>query len=239
MTKKILIIHGWGKGQESWQKVKEALEKNGFEVIVPDLPGFGKNPPPDKIWGVREYALWLDDLIKEKVILFGHSFGGAVALNFLNISPQKVEKIILCSPAIFRKKRAKVRFFSFLAEKFRKIVKRPLPKIVERIIAKILGNQDYYQSQGIKREIFKKIIEEDCAFLLEKVNLPTLIIWGKEDKVVPLEEGEKLKKLIKNSKLVVLEKAGHSPHLEKANELSRVVIDFLEGKHLPCFNKEE
>ena len=83
-SRKLLILHGWDSNSGKWQKVKEILKKSGIEVLVPDLPGFGKNPPPQKAWGIENYKEWVMKFTEEKgwqrFNLLGHSFGGGIAI---------------------------------------------------------------------------------------------------------------------------------------------------------------
>ena len=75
--------------------------------------------------------------------------------------------------------------------------------------------------------LLKKIIKEDLSEDLEKIKIPTFIIWGEKDKIKKLKEGKEINRKIKNSVLKVISGAGHSPHLEKPELLTKEILSFL------------
>lgn len=234
----ILILHGWGASSDSWLKVQEILAGKGYKIIVPDFPGFGKSDNPPEAWGVGDYSEWLkgfiDKVIGERVFLVGHSFGGRGAIRFVNRYPDRVKKLILCASAGIRPKLTlKQKLFSWLvkiATKQKRVEDGPKPVLLKRVFYSILGQKDYYQAKGIMKETFKKIIEENLLPELSQIKVKTLILWGKEDKLVPVKYAFVFQEQIKNSQLKIFPDAGHSPHLEIPEELSKEIITFLENK---------
>lgn len=238
----LLIVHGWGGSTVSWEKVQEILSKNNLKVICFDLPGFGKSSNPNKPWGTDEYIKFIADFSKaiglNKFFLLGHSFGGGLAVKFSASFPEKVIALILCNAAVIRtnKKlnfRQKISYFitkisyAILPDSF--LNKRFYP-LIRKLIYKIAGVNDYYLAQGVMKETFKIISTQDLTEFALKIKAPTLIIWGKDDKTLPLDDGIVLKKIIPNSQIEIIEKAGHSPHRKKPQELSEIIIKFLKSK---------
>ena len=105
----VLVLHGWGVGSDSWVEAAVLLAQDGFWVIVPDMPGFGKSETPQRPWNVDDYVDWVksfaDELKLGKFILMGHSFGGQVATKFAAKHPDKVNALVLCAAAVIRKPR--------------------------------------------------------------------------------------------------------------------------------------
>jgi pimeloyl-ACP methyl ester carboxylesterase len=233
----LLILPGWGSNSERWQKVKELLEEKGIEVLILDLPGFGRTPSPPEIWGRNDYINWIFQKIKEKnwqkFNLLGHSFGGGLAVKIATNFSERIDKLILCAPAIIRRRSIKSYLFYWFAYLGKKIFSLPglkrLSPLAQKLIYKLAGTKDYYLADGIMKEVMKKIWEEDDLLTaLEKIEIPTLILWGKRDDTLPVEDAYQIKEKIKNSELKILQKASHSPHREVPEELAEAIIQFLK-----------
>lgn len=248
--KPLLILHGWGSNSMRWQRVKELLEKKGIEVLVLDLPGFGRIPSPTKAWGRDDYINWIFQKVKdynpptaqqgklhnnwEKFNLLGHSFGGGLAVKIATSFPEKIEKLVLCAPAIIKRNSIKAYLFYWIAYLGKKIFSLPKFKILyplaEKLIYKLAGTRDYYLADGVMKETMKKIgKEEPLEELLEKVKIPTLILWGKRDGILPLKDAYRIKEKIRDSKLKIIPKARHSPHREAPEELAENIIQFIKS----------
>jgi len=227
--KTLFILHGWQSSKEKWDRVKEHLEKSGIRVIVPDLPGFKEENKINKPWNISDYVEWFERLIndQDKFFLLGHSFGGRVSIKFAARNPERLKGLILVSSAGIKKKIPgllkfvkKLRFFSFLPgyNFFRKLFYRF-----------ILGKTDYLLAKGNLRETFKNVINEDLTPYLEKIKVPTLIIWGEKDRTTPISDAYLMKEKIKGSRLEILENIGHTPYLENPKVLSQKIKDFVEN----------
>jgi len=242
--KTILILPGWGRGSESWLKVMDNLSANGFRIICLDLPGFGKSDIPLNVWGVKDYAFFvkkfIDALNIKDFFIVSHSFGGGLAVKLLADFAQKTEKLILIAPAIIRireriKPRQKIK--SFLTGLIKKIFPEKLiQKIINfpflaKVFYRILGSYDYYISiikSPIMKETFKKIIKEDLVGCLTGVKVPTLIIWGKKDTALPVDDAYRIKEKIDGAEIALMENADHTPYHNYPEELARLIIDFLK-----------
>ena len=236
--KPLLILPGWGSNSGRWQKVKELLEEKGVEVLVLDLPGFGITPSPNIAWGRDDYINWVFQKIKEKnwqkFNLLGHSFGGGLAVKIAATFPERIEKLILLSPAIIQRKSIKTYLFYYISYLGKKVFSLPGFKIfhplAEKLIYKLAGTKDYYVADGIMKETMKKIgKEEPLEMILEKIKIPTLILWGKKDDVLPIIDAYYIKEKIKGSELKIIPKARHSPHREAPEELAEIIVQFIQS----------
>lgn len=234
--KPIVILHGWGGSSDSWKRVAKILCLKGYKVISPDLPGFGKSITPLKIWDLNDYSNWLEDFLGslrlKKISIISHSFGGRIAVKFAAKHSAQIEKLILCSPAGIK---IKPNFSAQTALYANAVGGVILNKKVFNLFKGsvkgwsyfFLRNTDYVRANKAMREIMKKALAEDLTEKLSKIKAETLIIWGEKDKLIPLKYAYIFKGNIKNSKLKILPKTGHSPHLEDPEKLLEVILKFL------------
>ncbi len=215
MLKNIVLIHGWGAKTESLIPLKKELLGLGWRVFLIKLPGFGR-PAPKKVWGLKEYSDYVlkkaeKRFSKVKFFVFGHSFGGAIALKLALNHKRDLYGIILCetrgiSRTIFLK-----RLVFILVAKLGKVflIYPKIAKNFRRLLYKLAREHDYEKTQGIMREIFKKVVNEDLKDSVSKIKIPVLILWGEKDKMTPIKDAFFLKSRILGSKLVVFENQGH------------------------------
>ncbi len=233
----LLILHGWGGSSNSWIEVQEILANEGFKVIIPDLPGFGKTTSPPVAWSVEDYSNFILNFIKkiglERVTLMGHSFGGRISIKFTTLCPERVKKLILCASAGLKHNlsfKQKIiynlaRFGNFLFSK------RPLRRykdVFSNFFYFLVRRRDYHKLKRVMKSSFQKIVIEDLKATLPKIKAKTLLIWGEKDKSVPLEDGYIMKEEIPQSVLEIIPKAGHTLNLEEPEKLAEVILKFLK-----------
>ncbi|MCD6528470.1 alpha/beta hydrolase [bacterium] len=232
----ILILHGWGGSSDSWVRVQEILAQQGYKVISPDLPGFGKSEAPFEPWGVIDYANWLNKFVNflniKNFFILAHSFGGRVAVKFALNYPERLQGLILCNSAGIKPKPGLKTKIIFLLARIGNTVfsQKYLVKIKKRVTNLFyifLRHQDYVKAKGVMKETIKKVLAEDLLPCLSQIKVKTLIIWGGADKMVPLKYAFVFKEKITNSELKLLPKVGHSPHLEVPEKLADIIIKFL------------
>lgn len=226
---KIIILHGWTYSVEKWQTFLNILEKKGFEITILRVPGLTSEN--DKVWRTEDYVNWLYKKIekeKEKVVILGHSNGGRIALNFAIKYPKKVEKLILIDSAGI--------YHNELPLALKRVIFRTLAKlgkkltssnILKNILYKLSGESDYNNASVNMKQTMLNLLNSDKSLKLEEIQIPTLIIWGKEDKITPLSDGILMDNLIKNSKLEIIENAKHSPQFTHPNQVAEAIINNL------------
>ena len=232
----IVVLHGWRSSKEKWEKVKMGLEREGFRVIIPDFPGFGEEDLK-KAWNLDDYLNWTKDFIEKKIhsgelsenfFLLGHSFGGRVAIKFSVKYPEKLKGLILVSSAGIKPKKRLISKFSPLLKKLSFL---PGYDFFRKVFYKfIIRRSDYLKVEGAMKETFKNIIEEDLTAVLSQVKTDTFIVWGKEDKMTPINDAYLMNKKIENSKLEVLENIGHAPYIENPDLLAKKILEFTKSK---------
>lgn len=242
MAVSIALLHGWGRGARSFDRVSALLKENGYEISTLELPGFGATPPPPQAWSVDDYVEHVRASIIEKGIrrcyLFGHSFGGRVAIKLAARYPEMLAGLILCDAAgVTPRPKIKIAVFGFFSHIGRAIFSLPLlsllRKPVRRIIYFLSQERDYYSLQSdVMRDTFTKVIAENLESYLADIRVPTLVIWGERDRMTPVADAHRIVRGVPGSRLVILRGIGHSPHIEAPQELTRLVGEFIAHTHV-------
>ena len=229
-----LIIHGWGSQGKKWQKVGELLAKEGFLVIIPDLPGFGESDFPPRPWDLNNYCDFIAEFIKSlnlnKFYLLGHSFGGNIAFKYALKFPEKIEKLFLVGAALIRRQTLKKKILFLFSKIFKIFSFLPFYNFFRKVFYRFfVRRSDYIYTKGIMRETYLKIIKEDLSDKLSEIRVPTIIIWGEEDKITPKKDAHLINKKIKRSRLIIISEAGHDLNIKAPEKLFQAISKELKG----------
>ncbi len=226
-----MILHGWGSSCENWQQVQRLLEEKDVKVVVPDLPGFGKNSPLSEVWSVDDYVDWVKEYCDKnnlsQIFLLGHSFGGGLAVEFSSRFPEKVKKLILTDPAIIRVKHFKRGLLAKIVKVFKIFSFLPFYKLTRRILYKFIAS-DYPGLEGAMRQTYLNVVKKDLSDCLGAVSVSTLLIWGEKDKITPFKDAQTIKEKISGARLEVLPDIRHNPHQEAPEILVEKVLNFIK-----------
>lgn len=249
--KPIILIHGYGGSISNWEHQFDVFS-NEYKLYALDLIGFGWSEKP-KINYTPEFFIevikeFMDKLHIEKATLMGNSMGGAISLGCAITYPERIDKLVLVDTLA-----PYVRFHNFIFKLGVRLIRLPiLPRLflstpfkpsTEWLLKKVVYNDDlitdewvnyFYEISRLKgysrtlastgRNIKKwDKYGEDIG----TISKPTLIIWGKEDEIFPVEYGEKINELIKGSKLLVFPECGHMAMWESPEDFNREILSFL------------
>lgn len=193
-----------------------------FRVTLVDFEGFGKSEQPLKPKTIGDYTKDVVNLIKEKdlkdVIIIGHSFGGRVALDLVYKHPKLCSKLVLIDSAGLKPRRKVSYYYKVFIYKIKKKLHLDTSKY---------GSNDYKQLNEIMRQTFVKVVNFDQKFELFSIEIPTLIVYGKEDKETPIYMAKYFNKKIKNSRLVLMDNCGHFPFLEDTYNFINILNNFV------------
>lgn len=225
LMKTIVVLHGWGHSKELWENFKNTLATDA-RVVALDLPGFGAEPRPNETWGIPEYKEWAKRKIEEvrdgnDVILLGHSFGGRIASLVASERPSWLKALVLYGSPSLRRPSLEIK----LKIKVAKIMKRFGLKAK---IVKPHSDLRVAEESGMG-DILRNIIEFDMTKELPKISVPTLLVWGRYDKPVPLRVANEMHSLIQGSKLVVMDDVGHNAHLENPTLFYGIIKKFIKN----------
>ena len=200
----VCFLHGWGRSSQDFYLISQSYDYINF-----DLPGFGKSQEPETSMNPKEYAEYINQFIPNSVeTVVGHSFGGRVAVHLSGL--RNFEKLILIGVPLIKKQTSSgtlsmLNFYKSL-NRFGILSNDKIEKIKKK-----KGSYDYRNSQGIMRENLVKAVNDDLSQELENIKSKVHLIWGSEDKEVPIDIAKEANKKIKKSNLHILEGQGHNP----------------------------
>lgn len=244
----VLMIHGFGGSYRNFDSLANLMSSD-FRVVRVDLPGFGLSDFPqvteqeDFIADYREYLSFIiDTLHLDSVCVIGNSMGGGMAWMMAVDHPQKVSKLVLLNSAGYDTKAVAEKLAMFKYKSVGKIFERGMPMFmskggVEKCFAdhsKIdpamaIINNKFSNREGNLNHMLNlaRAKQFPDSALIKKVACPTLIVWGKQDEIIPVEHSTRFKRDIANSKLVVYDPCGHVPMTECSHDLNRDIRQFL------------
>lgn len=246
----LLLVHGIAGFLEEWEPAMKALQSK-FRVIVPDLLGHGLSGKPDIPYTIENLANFLKafmaELKLEKVILAGHSLGGAISLYFALQYPHAVEKLILVNSA-FTSIPLAIRLGSigFLPKLIRRLPFRAAKAAARRTfynhrmidITWLESSYRYTNEPGTLRVMFsvirsnmnllglRKSLVEHFFQNMNQFTVPTLILYGKKDRIVPNINSKELHKALHHAECIPVENSGHEMQYECCDLFCEQVIRF-------------
>jgi len=247
----VILIHGFLYNTVMWEKNVDALAEN-FKVYVIDLWGWGYSERlKETEYSFKGYGEqvtgFMDALNIKKASLIGQSMGGGTSVYVAAHYPERINRLILVDPAVIpypARPAGRVFKLPFVGEFMNAIPGKALlvngiktvwfydkSKVTEEYSTKVLQplciKGSYDGMMYIARNVLKDPYVKKEANMLANMNIPILLVHGREDVSVPLSSSEMLNDLWKGSKLVIFEKARHSPHEEYPGKFNELAIDFL------------
>jgi pimeloyl-ACP methyl ester carboxylesterase len=249
----ILFVHGLGASWQSWlEQMPEFAESH--RVVAMDLPGFGYSESPSEDISIEYYARWtakfMDILGIESAAVVGNSMGGFVSAELAIKSPERVQRLVFVSAAIFWQNRRRAQPLVQLARMSDAVVARALVRATDDIATRrrlryaALASAGFRYPQYVSDELAHEMVRSarrtdgflpalealagyDLEEELPKISCPTLIVWGANDQLVSVKDAERLEDLIPDSRREVFERTGHVAMLERPERFNRLLREFL------------
>ena len=225
----VVLLHGWGQNTEMMAFIGEFL-KSHFIVYNIDFPGFGSSAEPPEPWGSVNYCEFLRAFLQqmnvEDPIFIAHSFGCRVAIQYAY--KYKVHRMVLTGAAGIRDERGIDYYLKVYSYKVgKKILSlKPFEKLKDKLTANA-GSTDYRNASGVMRGTLVKVVNEDLSDLLPYINVETLLVFGENDDVTPVEKGRKMEKLMPDAALAIFENDDHFAYINEAARFNLVLDAFL------------
>src|SRR5687767_4855682 len=229
-----VLLHGYPLDNHLWDDIAPLLEDT-FDLIQPDLRGFGKFTTVESPYIMDDYASdiagLLDQLGIQKAAIAGHSMGGYVALAFARLYPERVSGLGLVSTQVLAdppdRKEARYKSAADVSEK-------GIGGVVEAMVPKFTSDE---RLQGIARETMERqqpaafigalramAERTDSSSLLSSFKFPVVIIHGEADALIPIDRAREVKIAVPSAHLVELKGTGHMPMMEAKEETARALM---------------
>jgi pimeloyl-ACP methyl ester carboxylesterase len=264
----LLLIHGIGDSSDTWRPVLDELARH-HTIVAPDLLGHGRSEKPRADYSVAAYANGMRDLLSvleiDRATVVGHSLGGGVAAQFAYQFPERCERLVLVgSGGIGRSVSPMLRLAAVpgiealmplfglppvrMATRLTADVMRHFASTFGRDSEELLAVFDSLPDTAARTAILRTlrsgvdwrgqvITMLDRAYLAE--GMPTLLVWGRHDAVIPLGHGRLAHAAMPGSELEIFDDAGHFPHHSDPARFVHIVADFVERTEPAPFDAEE
>jgi pimeloyl-ACP methyl ester carboxylesterase len=244
----IVLLHGFPFDRSMWREQVEFLSASGYRVLASDLRGMGENKGGDVIATMdvmaRDVSALMDQLSIDRAVICGLSMGGYVAFGFVHLFPSRVRALVLAgtrAPADNEqeKQAREQQAQKILAEGMSGIAEASLPKllalrtraekpeVVARLREMIVRANPFAAAAAQRGMAARRDYSDD----LPHINIPALIIVGREDPIRPLADAEFMHEGIRNSRLEIIEDAAHMTNMEQPEVFNRMVVNFLRLIH--------
>ena len=250
----VVLVHGLSGAWQSWlEQIPEFAKRH--RVIALDLPGFGASPMPQWEISIPAYGRFVRDLCErlgiERCSLVGNSMGGFIASEIAITEPERVDELVLVSaagitwararrepavvlgrvamaaaPLLFKYQMSGIRRPGLRHRAFRGVFHDPnslRPELLwENIVPALTSSPGYLDA-------ISTLFGYDIRHRLEEIDVPTLIVWGKQDRLVPPVYAQEFASRIANARVELVDQAGHVPQLEQFAQVSEAIQAFLGG----------
>ena len=250
----VVLVHGLGGQWQNWLENIPRLAQSR-RVVAMDLPGFGLTPEPedDEDITITRYGRWVNELADRlelgKVDLVGNSMGGYIAAEVAIQFPERVSRLVLVSAAgissaevmqmpILTVGRVAAAIASNSVTRYRRLASRPVTRHMSlalvarhpRLLKADLAYEGFFKGGGKPGfdDALRASLNYDFRDRLPDVKVPTLIVWGEKDSIIPTRDADEFERLIEDSRKVVMKDTGHVPMAERPQAFNDVLVDFLE-----------
>jgi 3-oxoadipate enol-lactonase len=243
----VVLLHGFPLDRSMWSH-QQASIGSIYRLIVPDLRGHGTTAAPDGIYSIDEMA---DDVIelldalqlREPVVFGGLSMGGYVALSIAERFPERVRALMLINTRASADSEEAARLREEMATEVDRtgdiepVIAKMLPRLFSRdtfqkhpeLVAKLHGRMSRMTARAVAGTLRGMATRPDRSAFLPRIQVPTLVIAGAEDQIIPTEEAEGMARAVPGGRLATIPGAGHLAPIEKFQQVDREILDFLQG----------
>ena len=243
----VLLLHGFGSSLQTWDAWGQGLAYE-YRVVRLDIAGFGLTGPAEPgdysdEADVQRLLAVVDQLGLPRMTVVGHSMGGRLAWHFAAAHPQRVDKLVLIAPDGFPDPQAKSdRTYDVPA--WMGVARYALPRwMIKKGVASAYADpsrldddtarryQDMLLAPGVRQAVLARMAQtrnRDPLPWLQRLTMPTLLLWGAQDGMIPAENSMDYQRAMPHAQRVVMPDVGHLPHEEQPQRSLQAVRDFLQ-----------
>ena len=254
----LLLVHGMAGSSTQWRHVFPRLSEE-FTLVAPDLLGHGESDKPDSGYNLSDHANVLRDLLSalghERATLVGQSYGGGVVMQLAYQSPEHCERMVLVSSGGLGREVTPLlralslpgaeQLFPLVCSPFLRDAAASLTDGLSKLHLKaspaaeeMLSSYSALADEDTRRAFFRtlrgvvdhrgqSVSATDRLYLTE--HIPTLIVWGSDDNIIPVDHAFDTQQALPNSRLEIFEGVGHFPHCEEPERFAETTADFVIG----------
>lgn len=240
----LLLIHGFGGNKDNFTRIADKLGE--YHLVIPDLLGFGNSSKPmDADYSSDAQALRLHEFLRQKnlnngIHIGGNSMGGSISVAYAAMFPKEVKSLWLLDSAGFWSAGLFERYQNATADNnplvidntkqyfalYHLVMNKPpfIPKTVQAVFA-----QDNIKNRDLHRKIIEQVVTDNVearAKVVAAHQIPTLVVWGKEDKVIKPETAYLMKQLMPHAKVLLMPDVGHVPMIEAVKQTAADYKEF-------------
>jgi 2-hydroxy-6-oxonona-2,4-dienedioate hydrolase len=252
--KTLVFLHGLGASADRFLSVAPTLSEYGFRVVAPDIIGFGYSNKPTADYTIDFFIGFLEEFLENvhinKMSIVGSSFSGLLGAEFAVRFNNRIEELALVAPAVSTKPATPALSLYTLA------ALRPTYDTVRAAFQEMAYDPSSVTHQTIRdfmnRNKFKNAwiafsrtllgihnLPLNFSDRLSRITAPTLLIWGDNDKVIPLQYASEYTDKIPNYRLEVIENCGHAPYIERPTKFNEILLEFLARDKLVDGNRKK
>jgi len=263
----LLLLHGIAGSSQTWVPAMELLRRD-YTVLAPDFLGHGRSAKPLGDYSLGNHAAGMRDFLHvlgiERATIIGQSFGGGVAMQFAYQFPERCERLVLVDAGgLGREVSWMLRLVTLPAAEYvlPVIFSAPMRNMGDSVVGFLRDRgvrharaEEMWRSfdsltEPANRQAFirtmravidpggQSVSAMDRLYLA--ANMPTLIVWGDRDRIIPPIHAYKAHEAIPNSRLAIMEGVGHYPHVEEPARFVEILVDFLETTQPSSSTSEE
>ncbi len=240
----LILLHGFPLDHTIWDGLVVHLQDKA-RLILPDLRGYGRSPAPRGAYTMRLLADdvlgLMDSLQIEKAVLVGHSMGGYVSLAFARAYPGRLAGLgLVASQAVADAPERRQERIKLAA----KVVRRGVQSLAEGMPARLTTRAEWHPplrelianapSQTVAASLKGMAAREDALDWLGSIQVPTLVLAGAEDQIIPLERARLMAQMLPKGWLVELPDAGHMPMLEQPEKTAAAIRELVHCAAAGC-----